>query len=277
MGPKPGSKGLIVPIDPKADTMLLWSREEPTDPKFTKAFTRGGGFRGTAINPTYVRKRLTYAFGPVGLGWGVEVLADDVVPGGPVADAQGRLLGHESVQRTRIRFWYHPAGCAADDAGVLEPVGRRAQTEQMGQTTYVAWRRGKNGEAGRFETDEEAWKKSLTDALTKAASEVGIGADVHLGLFDDSKYVNDRMRDAQAEQGAADTMARLSDLREARDNAERLLERFEAVTDADAYSGAVTAALQLRPALLRLGLSDELDRLRSVTELAKRRMRQAAA
>jgi hypothetical protein len=266
-----------MPIDPKAETMLLWSREEPTDPKFTKSFTRGGGFRGTAINPTYVRKRLTHAFGPAGLGWGVEVLADDVVPGAPVLDANGRLLGQESVQRTRVRFWYHPAGCAEDEAGFLAPQGPRAQTEQMGQTTYVAWRRGKNGEPGRFETDEEAWKKSLTDALTKAASEVGIGADVHLGLFDDSKYVNDRTRDAVAEQGAADTAARFGDVREARENAERLLERFESVVDAEGYGGAVTAALQLRPALLRLGLNEELDRLRAATEAAKRRAREGAS
>ncbi len=73
----------------------------------------------------------------------------------------------------------------------------------------MTWRRGKNGEPGRFDTDEEAWKKSLTGALTNAANEVGVGADVHLGLFDDSKYVNDRTRDAVAEQGAADTAARL--------------------------------------------------------------------
>ncbi|MBY0335930.1 MAG: hypothetical protein K2X11_04910 [Acetobacteraceae bacterium] len=266
-----------MPIDPKADTMALWSREEPTDPKFTKAFTRGGGFRGTAINPTYVRKRLTHAFGPVGLGWGVEVLADDVVPGAPVHDGQGRLVGNESVQRTRIRFWYHPAGCAANDDGVLAPRGPRAVTEQVGQTTYVTWRRGKNGEAGRFDTDEEAWKKSLTDALTKAASEVGIGADVHLGLFDDSKYVNDRTRDAEAEQGATDGAARLADAQEARDNAYKLLERLEEVHDSDAYGSAVTAALQLRPALLRLGLQGELERLRAATEEAKRRVRKAAA
>ncbi len=66
-------------------------------------------------------------------------------------------------------------------------------------------------------------------------------------------------------------------MRETRENAERLPERFESVTDAEGYGGAVTAALQLRPALLRLGLNEELDRLRSATEAAKRRAREGAA
>ncbi|WP_207538757.1 hypothetical protein [Sabulicella rubraurantiaca] len=266
-----------MPIDPKADTMLLWSREEPTDPKYTKPFTRSGGFRGTAINATYVRKRLTHAFGPVGLGWGVEVLADDVVPGAPVIDGSGRVLGQESVQRMRIRFWYHPAGCRQGEDGALVPVGPRAQSEQVGQTTYVSWRRGKNGEAGRFETDEEAWKKSLTDALTKAASEVGIGADVHLGRFDDVKYVEARNQDAEAEQVAAEGAARMGDLQEARDNATGLLERLEAVTDGEGYNSAMAAALKLRPSLLRLGLREEIDALRAAMEKAKRRVAKAAA
>lgn len=266
-----------MPIDPKVDTMLLWSREEPTDPRYTKPFTRSGGFRGTAINATYVRKRLTHAFGPVGLGWGVSVLADDVVPGAPVHDGSGRILGHESVQRMRIRFWYHPAGCRKDESGVLLPVGPRAETEQVGQTTYVGWRRGRNGEAGRFETDEEAWKKSLTDALTKAASELGIGADVHLGLFDDVKYVETRHQDAEAEQVATEGATRMTDAQEARDHVAALAERLEAVTDGEGYNGAVAAALKLRPVLLRLGLREEIDALRATMEKAKRRLAKQAA
>ena len=266
-----------MPIDPKADTMMLWSREEPTDPRYTKPFTRSGGFRGTAINATYVRKRLTHAFGPVGLGWGVEVLADDVVPGAPVFDGSGRVLGHESVQRMRIKFWYHPAGCQKDKSGILLPLGPRAETQQVGQTTYVSWRRGRNGDAPRFETDEEAWKKSLTDALTKAASELGIGADVHLGLFDDVKYVATRNEDAEAEQTATEGATRMTDVQEARDHVTGLVERLEAVTDGEGYNGAIAAALKLRPILLKLGLREEIDALRATMEKAKRRVAKEAA
>ncbi len=37
--------------------------------------------------------------------------------------------------------------------------------------------------------DDEAPKKAMTDAMTKAFSHLGMSADVFLGKFDDSKYV----------------------------------------------------------------------------------------
>jgi hypothetical protein len=37
--------------------------------------------------------------------------------------------------------------------------------------------------------DEDAPKKSLTDAITKAASHLGIAANIFLGRWDDNKYV----------------------------------------------------------------------------------------
>mgnify|MGYP003641128994 CR=1 FL=1 len=37
--------------------------------------------------------------------------------------------------------------------------------------------------------DDEAPKKAMTDAMTKALSHLGMSADVFLGMFDNSKYV----------------------------------------------------------------------------------------
>ena len=37
--------------------------------------------------------------------------------------------------------------------------------------------------------DDEAPKKAMTDAMTKAMSHLGMAADVFLGLFDSNKYV----------------------------------------------------------------------------------------
>jgi hypothetical protein len=37
--------------------------------------------------------------------------------------------------------------------------------------------------------DDEAFKKAFTDALGNAFKFVGVGADVHMGLFEDSKYL----------------------------------------------------------------------------------------
>jgi hypothetical protein len=42
----------------------------------------------------------------------------------------------------------------------------------------------------RWENDDEAFKKAFTDGLTNAFKLIGVGADVHMGMLDDSKYVN---------------------------------------------------------------------------------------
>lgn len=74
------------------------------------------------------------------------------------------------IHKVHARLWY-----------VLD--GVRGEVEQFGQTQIVG--KNKNG----FYTDEEAPKKSLTDAMSKCLSLLGFSADIHLGLYDDNKYV----------------------------------------------------------------------------------------
>lgn len=166
---------------PDNENLAIWLRNEPTDTAATKSFSRTGGFKGTAVNATYIVKRLTAEFGPVGHGWGVDVVAEDIFEGAPVRADNGTLLGNEKVHRLRVRFWW------------LDPKsGQKCGFDQMGQTTFVG--RNKNG----WFTDEEAPKKSLTDALTKAASWLGFAGDIHLGLWDDNRYVAARQQAEQA-------------------------------------------------------------------------------
>lgn len=139
------------------ETLKLWEAVSKTDPKYTKQFSRSGGFSGTAINATYLIRKATEQWGPVGAKWGWKVLDEKYVPG-----ADGTVV---HVLRVELR---HPDGAF----------------ESYGQTTFV----GKN-KNGAF-TDEEAPKKSLTDAITKALAMLGFSADVHMGLYDDNKYVN---------------------------------------------------------------------------------------
>jgi hypothetical protein len=149
----------------------IWKAVCETDPKHTKDFNRGGGFKGTAISPTYLAQRATEVFGPCGTGWGIDKLEEQYVEGAPQVDEKA---GHfrEIIHVVYARLWY------VQD-------GQRGEVHQYGQTTFV----GKN-KYGAF-TDEEAPKKSLTDAMSKCLSLLGFGADIHLGLYDDSKYVND--------------------------------------------------------------------------------------
>lgn len=151
-----------------SDNKKLWNAVVATDPNYTKQFSRGGGFKGTAVNFVYLARKATEQFGPIGIGWGHEVINETYAQGARIGDG-----GHEIVHVLHIKFWY-----------VLD--GTRGEFESFGQTTFVGTNRN-----GTF-TDEEAPKKSLTDALSKAMSWLGFGADIHLGLYDDNKYVASR-------------------------------------------------------------------------------------
>jgi hypothetical protein len=154
------------------DNVALWNSVQATDPQFTKTFNRAGGFQGTAINPCYVTRRLTELFGPVGIGWKFVIENEDWIQG-HYLDAQTRTVVH--VIRGHIEYFYDPG-----DGGDWYSTG-----PQFGQTTFV----GANSKG--LYTDEEAPKKSVTDCLTKCAVLLGFASDIHLGLWDGNKYIND--------------------------------------------------------------------------------------
>lgn len=173
------------------DTMQLWESVEKTDPKYTKQFSRGGGFKGTATNATYLARKATERFGPCGIGWGVDVVSEEIIQGAPhVID--GQVVAHDLIHKVRARLWY-----------VLD--GVRGEVEHFGQTQFVG--RNKHG----FYTDEEAPKKSLTDAMSKCLSMLGFSADIHLGMYDDNKYVA-KLHEEFAPQASADEVKALQAL-----------------------------------------------------------------
>lgn len=138
------------------DNLATWKRFADIDPAFTKPIT-GKAYKGTSPNPQYIIQCLTELFGPVGKGFGWEVLQEGFEP-----------LGEEVLHWCRIRFW------TQDRTDFFESYG---QTKALMKT--------RNG----LMSDEDAPKKSLTDAIVKAASHVGIAANIFLGRWDDQKYV----------------------------------------------------------------------------------------
>lgn len=137
--------------------LSLWNRHADIDPKFTKAIT-GKQYKGTSPNPQYVIQCLTDMFGPVGEGFGWRVLREDFQP-----------LGEKTLHWCRIEFWH---------------TIRENTFESYGQTLAAY-----PTSSGGFMVDEDAPKKSLTDAIIKAASHIGIAANIFLGRWDDQKYV----------------------------------------------------------------------------------------
>jgi hypothetical protein len=136
----------------------LWDRLGKTDPKHTKSFQRSGGFKGTAIKPMFSYRRMTEEFGPCGVGWGVNEPSFQVVS-----------AGDEILVYCTVSVWH---------------TSRDNVTFGVGGDKVC----GKNRN-GTF-TDDEAFKKAFTDGVTNALKLIGVGADVHMGLFDDQKYVN---------------------------------------------------------------------------------------
>lgn len=157
----------------KEENLKLWDSLFKTDPDATKSFKRAGGFEGTAIDAYYGVKKATEAFGPVGQGWGAYEL-------------ENKTYTHtdgQAVWISRIRVWW--GGRKENNA---------YQIEQYGQTMLVVKRRD-----GTVFIDEEAPKKAFTDGMMKCLSYLGIGGDVHTGLFDDNKYVAERKMEQRKE------------------------------------------------------------------------------
>jgi hypothetical protein len=140
------------------DNLAIWTALSKTDPAHTKGFSRAGGFKGTAIKPIWIIRRLTEQFGPVGVGWGMERPHFEVVPG------DGEILVYCTVE-----CWH---------------TGPENTFVGVGGDKVVA--RRKDGQSFH---DDEAFKKAFTDAVGNAFKFLGVGADVHMGLFEDNKYL----------------------------------------------------------------------------------------
>lgn len=149
-----------------ADNMEIWNRVCETDPHYAKDFNRSG-FKGTAINPVYLIKKATELWGPMGARWGIRNVKHEIIQGHLIKEGTRCQIHCVSVEL------FYPTDSGE---GVIPAIG---------QTTIVG-----DNKNGLF-TDEEAPKKSLTDALTKALSWLGFSADIHTGKWDDNKYVND--------------------------------------------------------------------------------------
>lgn len=175
-----------------ADNLALWASVETTDPKHTKPIT-GKAYSGTSPKPYYLVRRATETFGPCGIGWGFEIVEEKIIDGATIEPGV-----FERVHTARVRVWY-------------EWKGKRGTVEHVGQTMFCGRRK-----SGTPYTDEDAPKKSVTDALIKALSMIGFAGDIFIGLYDDSKYISDLRRraahvDAEADDEPADDNAALDE------------------------------------------------------------------
>lgn len=177
--------GDILETEPEGgDNLRLWRKLMPTDPKQTRPFQRPGGFKGTAIKPLWNIMRLTETFGPMGTGWGTEK------PDFRIVEA-----GDEILVFCVLECWYKEK--LDDEKKVIWGMGGDRVSQRRANSPVFA--------------DDESFKKAYTDALGNAFVRLGVSADVHLGMFEDSKYLmsvrehydNTRAIQAQLEGGKA--------------------------------------------------------------------------
>jgi hypothetical protein len=124
---------------------------------------------------------MTEHFGPCGLGWGIGEPSFQLVP------ANNELLVYCTVT-----VWH------GSKDNVVYGVG--------GDKVLSAMSSG-------LRTDDEAFKKAFTDAVTNALKMIGVGADVHMGMFDDNKYVNAMRDEFAANDAPADKPASSASLK----------------------------------------------------------------
>lgn len=162
-----------------SDNLKLWEAVERTDPKQVKPIT-GKPYKGTSPKPYYLVQKATETFGPCGIGWGFHIVSERVEDGS----------AGDKVHIAHVRLWY-----------VWD--GKRGELDHVGQTMFAG--KNKNGPY----TDEDAPKKSVTDALVKALSMIGFAGDIFIGRYDDSKYVQE-LHDEARNTNPAPSQARVT-------------------------------------------------------------------
>ncbi|UKA23357.1 hypothetical protein IHC92_20615 [Photobacterium damselae subsp. damselae] len=180
----------LTPEQLSNSNLELWNKGFKTDPEYTRLDPTTGR---TSISTQYRIQKCTEMFGPVGIGWGYTVLREWIVDGSPIIrdgqfiEENGKFL-REEVHKCEIEFWY-------------KHNGEVAKLTQYGDTKKLYLTQN-----GYFYHDPECEKKSLSDALGKAMSMIGISADVYLGEFDNDKIsqINNSAKMASKEVKAID-------------------------------------------------------------------------
>lgn len=220
---------------PTASNMELWDKLRRVDPVHSKQFQRAGGFRGTAVKPSEQERLMTETFGPIGFGWGMTKPEYKEVP-----------AGSEMLVYCTVGVWYRWNGERSD----------------------IFW--GEGGDkivvvrkSGDVSADDEARKKSLTDAIGNALKRIGMAADIHLGLWDDSKYreENEKFFVAKSNPGLQPTAIEKFEA--------DVKEKLDAVVDLDALDDLWKSGINVR--INEIGIVDRAAQNRIISAFSQKK------
>ena len=156
------------------ENMKFWESVKKTDPKRVKAIT-GKQYKGNSPQPYYLVERMTEAFGMCGIGWGLNI----------INERMERMTDTDILHVAVIELWY----VYGDIKGSITQIGQ----------TKACYKKNDGG----LMVDEDAPKKSVTDAMTKCMSYLGFAGDIFSGMWDDSKYVQSLENEFKPKQSPA--------------------------------------------------------------------------
>ena len=150
-----------------SENLKLWNAVR-RPPETALKTIKGGRLSGmTDISPMWRYQAITEQFGPCGIGWKYEIKRlwiEDGTEGQRVAFAEVALyVMCDEVYKDRVHCWSDPI-------------------PGIGGSMLV------NKETAGLRTSDEAFKMSVTDALSVALKLLGFGADIYMGMWDGSKY-----------------------------------------------------------------------------------------
>lgn len=202
---------------------IIWDSVCRTSPGATKS-AKVNGMQITVIDGYSMIRRATETFGPLGIGWGYEVMEERWDEGAPFYVKRGEDAEDDRLialtHTIKLKLWY-------------KWNGERGEIEQYGHTQAVY--RSKWGASD----DGEAPKKSLMDAIKKSLSMLGFSADIFTGQYDDVEYRNQLIAEEEIEK-AEDREAEIEKKQsELTDYVKRNLEAINKAVTASEVKGVV--------------------------------------
>lgn len=164
------------------NNLKLWREVEKTDPKYTKR-AKIGGMSITAVAPQFQIMNATEQFGPYAIKWGFKDIEYDF-----------SLVESLKLIVFRGTFFCPDGECK---------IGNSCKAFMDRDCKMV---------------DADFAKKLETDALTKVLSKMGFNADIFMGRYDDTKYVNEMKEEfapkAMTQKEAVESLAAAKDMTE---------------------------------------------------------------
>jgi hypothetical protein len=221
------------------ENMKFWESVKKTDPKRVKAIT-GKQYKGNSPQPYYLVERMTESFGMCGIGWGLNI----------INERMERLTDTDVLHVAVVELWY----IANEKKGTITQIG---QTKACYKTS-----------SGSMLVDEDAPKKSVTDAMTKCMSYLGFAGDIFSGQWDDSKYVQELNNEFKSADIKASHAPKLQPPPLAENEQADCIHAMNGCTDIEALKGIFGGAYKRANEQQRTILTDIYNAKKSLLEKA---------